>query len=115
MEMKKIEISKMFLFMNPFFNENKILGVIIDNETKIVGIDFSGAFSENNIPLRKFPSGGAYCNYNNLIIIYYISWWRRKSKGNRKIIFKNFNFKKLRSKIRKNARNENIGIIHDCK
>ena len=52
------------LFMFPIFKTNVIKGAVDKAAVQEIKISFS-QFSEEDLILTEFPSGGAYCNYEN--------------------------------------------------
>ena len=64
------EDNSLFLFMAPIFNTNKIIGVVEDETTGKIDIDFNQIFGDNElIHLNEFPQGGAFCNFENNLFI----------------------------------------------
>jgi hypothetical protein len=59
----------LFLFMYPIFNTNKIIGTIEGETTGKINVDFEQAFNKQDIQLRKFILGGAYCNHGRYLFI----------------------------------------------
>ena len=78
-------IGPMFLFVFPCFNTNAILGAFEDETTGHTEIDFKQAFGEKDIPLDKFPQGGAYCNHGKYL---YFTGGKETIKGIGKIFLR---------------------------
>ena len=79
------DIAPMFLFVFPCFNTNKIMGAFEDETTGHTEIDFKQAFGEKDIPLDKFPQGGAYCNHGKYL---YFTGGKETIKGIGKIFLR---------------------------
>jgi hypothetical protein len=74
-----------FMFMCPLFNSNQIVGAFESENTGKIEVDFSQAFSNTDIHLNEFPSGGAYCNYNKIL---YFTGGQEKQSGLGKIFLR---------------------------
>ena len=68
----------LFLCMYPMFNTNNILGAFKDEKTEKFKVDFEQAFNRQDIQLKEFTQGGAYCNSGKYL---FISGGQEKQKG----------------------------------
>ena len=71
--------------MYPIFNSNKILGAINDESSKKLEVDFAQAFNKEDMQLKEFTQGGAYCNTEKYL---YITGGQETQKGISKLFLR---------------------------
>ena len=74
-----------FLFLYPIFNSNNIIGALEDETTSRIEVDFDQAFNKQDIKLKEFPQGSAYCNTEKYL---YISGGQENQKDIGKIFLR---------------------------
>ena len=57
-----------FLFLYPIFNSNNIIGALEDETTSRIEVDFDQSFNKQDIKLKEFPQGSAYCNTEKYLL-----------------------------------------------
>lgn len=90
------EYKPLFLFMYPIFNTNVIIGTIEGETTGKVNIDFEQAFNKQDIQIKEFTQGGAYCNSGQYL---YFTGGQEKQKGIGKI-FLRISINKIDNKVK---------------
>ena len=74
-----------FIIMYPVYNTNHILGALKDESSGNIEVDFENAFGEKDIPLRAFPQGAAFCNFEKYL---YVTGGQEKLKGVSKLFLR---------------------------
>ena len=67
-----------FIIMYPIYNTNYVLGALEDDNSEKFEVDFERTFGEKDLPLRAFPQGAAFCNFEKYL---YITGGQEKQKG----------------------------------
>ena len=86
-QIQKVDVIKdQFIFIAPIFEKNTIIGAFPDENTAKINIDFSQAFDDRDqIQLKAFPKGGAFCNNKKYL---YFTGGQETQKGIGKVFIR---------------------------